>query len=122
MQSTGGDTFVGTAAADVATESVLNFFKRGFRFLIQKRSRRHHETWRAESALHGVVLNEPGDDFVELIAIAKRFHRLNFLTLNFDGQTRARVNGFAIDNDGVRTRATGCVEVVFAIGQVELIP
>jgi len=122
LQSTGGDTFVGTAATDVATEPVLYFFKRGFRFLIQKRSRRHHKTWRAEAALHGVVLNKPGDDFVELIAIAKRFHRLDVLPLNFDGQTRACINGFAVDDDGVRTGTTGCVEVVFAAGQVELIP
>ena len=71
------DAHVGTAAAEIAAESLLHILHRSDWDVVQEAFRGHDEARRAVAALLGVVVDEGGDDRMTLFR--NSFEGLNFL-------------------------------------------
>src|SRR5664279_4005267 len=57
---------VSAATAEVAVEACANFLLGRLRVFVQESPDRNHKAWRAETALHAVVVNEGSRDRVWL--------------------------------------------------------
>ena len=90
------DTRIGSTAAQVAAQSVANLFFCRTRIFVEKRLAGHDEPWSAEAALLRVVLHEGLLNGMQPVSLAQRFHGRDRPVLRLNGQYRARVHGFVV--------------------------
>ena len=121
LQGTCRDALVGTAAADVAAQPLLDVCERRLGVLVEESPGGDHEAGSAETALHRVVLDESGDDLVDLLAPPQRLDGANLLALALDRQPTARQDRLAVDHHRV-SAVGGPLVHLLAAGQVQVVP
>src|ERR1700751_5794988 len=97
------NTGVGPTATEVSAKAFVYLFAGSVRMLIKKRLGRHHESRRAKAALLCVVVHERRRHRMQLILGSKTVSRDDLLTLSFDRQHRAGINGLVVKQHGART-------------------
>src|ERR1035438_1615503 len=110
---------VGAAAAKVAAQPFLDLFVGRIRIVVEEGFGRHDESRRAVAALLPVVVDEGFRDRVRLAA-GNAFDGLNVFALRVDGQNRAAIHGFAVEDDRAGA-AGGPVAHALGAGQFQLI-
>src|ERR1700691_464481 len=112
-------THVGAAAAEVAAQPLLDFLVGGIRVAIKKGFGRHDESGRAVAALLPVVVDESFRDRVRLAA-RNTFDSHNVYALGVDGQNRAAIYGFSVEDHGAGA-AGGPVADPLGAGQLQVV-
>src|ERR1022692_4100195 len=110
---------IGAPAASVAAQAFLDLFVARVRIVVEEGFGRHDESRRAVAALLRVVVDEGFGNRVRL-AVGNAFDGLYVFALGVDGQNRATIYGFAVDDDGA-SAAGGPVAHPFGAGQFQLI-
>jgi len=83
----------------------MDFFERGVRVFGDESFRCHHEPGSAETALQGIMFDEPVNDVIHIIFRDQGFDGFDFFTLTFHGEPTAREDRFAINDDGANAHS-----------------
>jgi len=100
---------VGPAAAQVSGQFLaqLCVVAEAFSRPILQTFHVHDLAWRAEAALHGIVIDESGLHGIELIIAAHTLYRYDIVALAFRSKNKTRVHCASIEQHGARTTITG---------------
>ena len=101
------DLVVTGAAADITRDRFLDFLRCRRLGPIEQRFHRHYESRRAVAALHRARVDERLLHRVQFIAVGESFDRRDFRTIGIRGHGHARVDRFAVVNDGAGAALAG---------------
>src|SRR5438093_2874852 len=101
------DVHVAGTPAEVAFESPPDLVFGRVRVLREQIRGGHDEARRAVAALQAVLVPERLLDRVQLAILGHALDRLQVLALRLDGEHRAALHGFAVDEDRARAALAG---------------
>src|SRR6185436_11895786 len=101
------DVLISRASAHVAFEPMANLFVGWFGIVFEQLVRRHNHAWRAEAALQTVLVPERLLQGMQLTVLGETFDGRNRAAVGLDGETGARPDGDAVDQNRARTALTG---------------
>src|SRR5262249_16658273 len=114
------NSHIGSAPAKVAAQPFLNLLGSRIGVLVQECLAGHDKSGSAETALLGVIVDKSLLHRVQSLPGQQAFDRRYLLSLSFDCQHRARINGFAIDDHRTGT-ARSAVAHAFSAGKVQIV-
>jgi hypothetical protein len=112
------DVLVPGATAEVAFQTVPDFFFRRIRIAVKNLLGSHDHAWRAESALESVLIPESFLDAVKLSIRGQALNRRDIRSVRLDREHRAALDGLAVEFDGTCAAQGGFAAYVRS-GQAE---
>ena len=118
LRDRAANSVIGSAAAEIAAESVEDFVGRGIGMLVEHRLAGDDEPRRAESALRSVVVDEGLLDRMQLATFHQASTVVIFFPWRLDRQHGARIDDFVVDQYRAGA-ALGAIADALCAGDVE---
>src|SRR5450432_3995327 len=120
LHDRGANTHVGATATEVAAQPGPQLFGSWVGVFVEKSFASDNKAGSAEAALLPIVVDERLLDWMQFVAIHQSLNRSDLLSLRFNRQHCAGVNGLAVNDHGAGT-ARGAIANTLGAGQFQFV-